>query len=548
MALNSVNSIILADNGVVSSKIAPNAVTADKIPNGTITAEKLDPMGAGVGEVLKWDGMDWVPMPDLGSGLSGVAGGDLTGTYPDPNIADNVITSAKIVDGAVDTDDLENGAVTSDKIAYLAVTSDELAPNSVTTVKIADNAVIQPKIADNAVTRTKVASSAITTNKIHPGAVTGEKINQMGAVNGEVLKWDGTTWSPAADNAGGLTGTAGGDLTGTYPNPTIANNVVTSANLHDMGATNNQVLKWNGTTWVPNTDYGGFIEVTENGNTGYRRKDADANNYGDIGDKAFDLSWSVALTNYYGATGAYAFATGVDTKAAGNYTTALGLGTKADAYASTAIGAYNVGGGNPSAVIATDPVFEIGIGADNSNRSNALTVTRLGYVGIRGITAPSYALHLENALFNGQAMAHSWLTYSDGRVKSKRKTIPYGLNEIMQLTPLTYFHHDSEIQNGSIACKTTGKQDIGLIAQEVYKILPEIVNKPKKEAIQLWGMNYEKLTPVLIKAIQELKAENDKLKSTNTQLEKNTQELAGRLSKIEELIGIGTQQATVNRK
>jgi hypothetical protein len=52
----------------------------------------------------------------------------------------------------------------------------------------------------------------------------------------------------------------------------------------------------------------------------------------------------------------------------------------------------------------------------------------------------------------------------------------------------------------------------GLIAQELYEILPEYVYKPKIES-ENWGLSKAELVPMLVKAIQELKAELDTLKN-----------------------------------
>lgn len=84
-------------------------------------------------------------------------------------INDNSVTSAKIQDGTIVAADLANSAVTA------------------------------AKLASNAVTEAKISSNAVTSAKIADGAVTGVKIAQAGATSGQVLKWNGTQWSPGDD-------------------------------------------------------------------------------------------------------------------------------------------------------------------------------------------------------------------------------------------------------------------------------------------------------------------------------------------------------------
>jgi hypothetical protein len=100
-------------------------------------------------------------------------------------------------------------------------------------------------------------------------------------------------------------------------------------------------------------------------------------------------------------------ALGVATKASGDYSTAIGWGataygigstamgyaTSASARLSTAIGSYNVGGGNETTWIATDPLFEIGNGSFELPH-NAMTVLKNGYVGF-GTATPAAGLHIK---------------------------------------------------------------------------------------------------------------------------------------------------------
>ena len=58
--------------------------------------------------------------------------------------------------------------------------------------------------------------------------------------------------------------------------------------------------------------------------------------------------------------------------------------------------------------------------------------------------------------------------------------------------------------------KIVGKEDTGVIAQEVEKLeLPGVI-QTKEDGTK--GVRYEKLVPLLIEAIKELKAEIDELK------------------------------------
>ena len=229
---------------------------------------------------------------------------------------------------------------------------------------------------------------------------------------------------------------------------------------------------------------------------------------------------SIAMGMYSHASNFCSTAMGYETLASEDHSTAMGCFTVADAYYSTvmglhtiaksqvmtAIGRYNwAGEEHPYEWKPNDPIFVIGIGTDDEDRRNAMTVLKNGRVGLQSVTVPTYALQLPNVgyYWEGKAQANGWDTYSDTRVKSNQQPIRYGLSEVMRMVPKTYFHHNSTTENGRIIIAPEGMQDIGLVAQEMYEIVPEVVSKPENEQAELWGLAYDKLVPVLVKAIQE---------------------------------------------
>ena len=72
-----------------------------------------------------------------------------------------------------------------------------------------------------------------------------------------------------------------------------------------------------------------------------------------------------------------------------------------------------------------------------------------------------------------------------------------------------YFNWDAEHGGG---------HDVGMIAEEVGEVLPEIVQY-EENGIDAEGMDYSKLTPLLVEAVKALKMENDDLQEQNNRLE-----------------------------
>ncbi len=122
-----------------------------------------------------------------------------------------------------------------------------------------------------------------------------------------------------------------------------------------------------------------------------------------------------------------------------------------------------------------------------------------------GVMNPAYKLELPNnaGLLIGRARANAWAVYSDKRVKSNVKTINYGVNAIMKLKPSAYFQHNSTSDSLSIIISKEGENNIGFLAQDLYKVIPEAVFKPENDKAELWSVDYTRLVPVLTKAIQE---------------------------------------------
>ena len=92
-------------------------------------------------------------------------------------------------------------------------------------------------------------SPGVSSTEIRDAAVTMPKIDGSGAVAGYVIKWNGSSWAPAPDSAGGVSGPAGGDLSGNYPNPDVVG--LRGRQIASDYPTTGDVLAYESSRWTP---------------------------------------------------------------------------------------------------------------------------------------------------------------------------------------------------------------------------------------------------------------------------------------------------------
>ncbi len=240
--------------------------------------------------------------------------------------------------------------------------------------------------------------------------------------------------------------------------------------------------------------------------------------------------------------------------AIGNYSTSIGKTTRSKSYNSFVVGRFNdTTSSSSTAWIQTDPLFIVGNGI-SGDLSNAFTVLKNAKTGIN-ITQPLAGLHIKgfdatdnrhlrleddnttdfgNIYYNGDlviknnrnggdfffkdhlnnnamslfstgnmTIAGTLTQNSDARLKKNIVPINGSLEKILRITGYNYLWIGKE-QDPSMQA--------GLLAQEVEKVMPELV---RTDGNGIKSVNYIGVVPYLIEAIKE---QQKKIESLENQL------------------------------
>jgi len=134
---------------------------------------------------------------------------------------------------------------------------------------------------------------------------------------------------------------------------------------------------------------------------------------------------------------------------------------------------------------------------NENNAESTLVLRRDGNVGV-GVTEPTKILTIkQNSMTD--PVADAWTVYSSRRWKTNIDTLENALERVRRLRGVSF------------DWKADGRHDIGLIAEEVGEVVPEVVAY-EPDGTDASAVDYARLVALLIEAVKDQQAQIDELK------------------------------------
>ena len=168
-----------------------------------------------------------------------------------------------------------------------------------------------------------------------------------------------------------------------------------------------------------------------------------------------------------------------------------------------------------------------GVPSGNANGRNSVTFDVEGstydiYTFMEGTIRPGFdnltSLGAPNHRFTDIFLVNNPTVTSDIRLKDNIAKTNYGLETVMQITPVSY----------QLISDENNDTHLGFKAQEIQELIPEVVTTAPDSG--MLSMSYAELLPVLTKAIQELNEKLDKSIEENRELKAQNTAILNRLN------------------
>jgi hypothetical protein len=427
-----------------------------------------------------------------------------------------------------------------------ALTGEVTTSGAGLTTTIASNAVTSAKIADGTVANADLANMAALSVKGNATNAAAAPTDIAAANDNEVLRRSGT-----AIGFGSVNLASSSAVTGILP---VANGGTGSGSQNWVDLTTNQTAA-GVKTWSNNAIFNGRVGI---GTTSPTLALLDVNQNSGVspgtaikfGSRGFLISPSTILSDnaYFNGT---AFA-----NVANDFSTYMNMSGGAFSFATSPSGASpsftermvinNIGrvgiGATPSVKLDVQDVAANGFVANFMNLSTNTAASNHGIViragNASGSVNSSFYVYLQRGdgaymggISQSAAGTVAYNTSSDKRLKENILSSSHGLSDINRLAVKDYNYIGD-------TTKVTG-----LIAQEVYKVIPSVVHVGGDDVkTNAWGIDYGKLTPYLIKAVQEQQSEIELLKSENSNLKNNNEVLSNDIKTMKAQIDVINEQ------